>query len=130
MARGLQSPARMTANLFETAVPREVAEPGATVIDPAGLRQLVQDVGTSLGRLCDAIELADGGSEHLARHAFFAVLALAQLLDGAESDDRRIQLTLDRTRAAVAELLVELAPHAQGSDRAIACVVLEGPLLG
>src|SRR5262249_32912172 len=71
-------------------------------------------VDAALVRLCDAIDAPRAGDlplEQLARRAFVAVLALAQLLHGAYSEDDRIAQTIESTRRAVRDLLDALDPY-------------------
>lgn len=53
---------------------------------------------------------ASGFDARAAHDAFLAVLALAELLDHAYSDDERTATTLELTQLAVDELLDALAP--------------------
>ena len=49
--------------------------------------------------------------------AFMAVLALAQLLAGAYSDDARTSSTIELTQLAVGHLLDALEPYVTSQDR-------------
>jgi hypothetical protein len=96
-------------------------------VDLPGLRHHTNEIDFAVGRLCDA--LAHPNQEdvkELAYRAHRAVLQLAQMLDPADSDDRRTRDKLDLARAAVAALLDELAPLVSGADRAVRDVLLRG----
>jgi hypothetical protein len=95
-------------------------------IDLPDLHRQVRDVDFALARLCDALESQADDTDELARRAFHIVLGLGQLLDGADSDDRRTSDILDLTRIAVAELLDTLAPFVSNTDVALRMVVLDG----
>lgn len=95
---------------------------------PAWCRQ-VRDVEAALARFCDAMDSPrpdDPPLDQLAREAFMAVLALAQLLAGAYSDDTRTKTTLELTQLAVSELLDSLEPYVSCADRETRRVLLDG----
>lgn len=89
----------------------------------------VRSVDLALTTLCDAIDDPKPGDlplDRLARHAFMAVLALAQLLAGSYSDDPRTASTLALTQLAVGELLDALEPYVTNADRETRRVLLDG----
>jgi hypothetical protein len=89
----------------------------------------VRSLDTALSRFCDAIydpKPSDPPLERLARNAFMAVLALAQLLHGAYSDEPRASATLELTQRAVHELLDSLEPYVSGQDRDARRILLDG----
>ena len=89
----------------------------------------VRRVDTALTKFCDALDDPKPGDppcDRLARDAFMAVLALAQLLDGAYSEDERTASTLELTQHAVAELLDALAPYVTRADRETRRMLLDG----
>ncbi|HEY5949151.1 MAG TPA: hypothetical protein VIV40_26845 [Kofleriaceae bacterium] len=89
----------------------------------------VRNVDQALARFCDAIDDPKPDTpplDRLARNAFMAVLALAQLLAGAYSDDPRTSSTLELTQLAVGELLDALEPYVTRQDREARSVLLDG----
>ena len=79
-----------------------------TDVDLPGLRHYRNEIDFAVGRLCEALALDD--TKELAHRAYRAVLGLGQLLESADSDDRRTRDKLDITRDAVAALLDALDP--------------------
>ena len=89
----------------------------------------VRTVDHALTRFCDAIDdpkPTDPPRDKLVREAFLAVLALAQLLHGADSDDERTSRTLELMQHAVGQLLDALEPYVTGNEREARRVLLEG----
>ena len=88
----------------------------------------VRTVDCALTRLCDALDTPKPGDDPqlLARNAFMAVLALAQMLYGAYSDDTRTSHALEFTQHAVHELLDALGPYVTQQDREARRVLLDG----
>jgi hypothetical protein len=89
----------------------------------------VRTVDEALVRFCDAIDdpkPGDPSLDRLARDAFMAVLALAQLLAGAYSDDPRTAGALELTRLSVGQLLDALEPYVTVGDREARRVLLDG----
>ncbi len=89
----------------------------------------VRTVDRALTRFCDAIDdpkPTDLPRDRLVRDAFIAVLALAQLLYGAYSDDERTSATLELTQHAVGQLLDALEPYVSGQEREARRVLLDG----
>jgi len=96
-----------------------------TDVDLPSLRHHTNAIDSAVGRLCDALAQPDGEDlNELAHRAHRAVLAVGQLLDSADSDDRRTRDKLDLTRDAVAALLDELDPLVSRADRALRDVLL------
>jgi hypothetical protein len=98
-------------------------------IDFAAWCRHIHTVDVALTRFCDAIDdprPGDPPRDRLARDAFMAVLALAQLLDGAYSEDPRTSTTLELTQLAVHELLDALEPYVSRADRETRRVLLSG----
>jgi hypothetical protein len=89
----------------------------------------VRAVDRALTTFCDAIDdpkPSDPPLERLARNAFMAVLALAQLLAGAYSDHERTSSTIELTNLAVAHLLDALEPYVTRQDRDARRILLDG----
>lgn len=89
----------------------------------------IRSVDLALTTLCDAIDDPkpnDLPLDRLARHAFMAVLALAQLLATAYSEDPRTASTLALTQLAVGQLLDALEPYVMNADRETRRVLLDG----
>lgn len=98
-------------------------------VDFAAWCRHVRTVDEALHRFCDAIDDPkpdDPSLDRLARNAFMAVLALAQLLHGAYSDDSRTASTLALTQLAVEQLLDALEPYISGREREARKVLLDG----
>jgi hypothetical protein len=124
----------MTRSTIDTAFTSVLVEAGRirTEIDFAAWCRHVRTVDSALMRFCDAIDdpkPADPPLDRLARDAFMAVLALAQLLYGAYSDDERTSATLELTQHAVAQLLDALTPYVTRQDREARRVLLDGESL-
>jgi hypothetical protein len=101
-------------------------------IDFAAWCRHLRTVDTALMRFCDAIDDPRPDQppiDRFARDAYMAVLALAQLLYGAYSDDTRTSTALELTQHAVGELLDALEPYVSRSDRATRTVLLDGESL-
>ena len=111
-----------------TGVMLELARLRRTDFELPGLRRQVSAVDVSLGALCDAIEnVADHPDiAQLAHQAFLAVLALGQMLEGTDSEDRRTHDTLAITRDVIAELLDTLEPYVGHADRELRHVLFGG----
>ena len=89
----------------------------------------LRDMDDALARFCDALDSPtpiDAPIESLARDAYLAVLAFAQLIYGAHGDDERATSTLALTRIALHELLDALAPYVTRQDREARHVLLDG----
>jgi hypothetical protein len=98
-------------------------------VDFAAWCRQVREVDVALARFCDAMDAPrpdDLPVDRLARDAFMTVLALAQLLAGAYSDDTRTKTALELTQLAVAELLDSLEPYVSRADRETRRVLLDG----
>jgi hypothetical protein len=98
-------------------------------IDFAAWCHHVRTVDSALTRLADAIDDPkpdDPPADRLARNAFMAVLALAQLLHGTYSDEPRASSALELAQLAVHELLDALEPYVTGADREARRVLLDG----
>ena len=98
-------------------------------IDFAAWCRYVRTLDAALTRFCDAIDDPKPGDpplDRLARDAFMAVLALAQLLTGAYSDCERTTQTLALTQLAVGHLLDALEPYVLQQDRDARRVLLDG----
>jgi hypothetical protein len=98
-------------------------------IDFAAWCRHVRSVDLALTTFCDAIDDPKPGDpplDRLARHAFMAVLALAQLLAGAYSDHARTSSTLALTQLAVDHLLDALEPYVTSQDRDTRRILLDG----
>ena len=132
VARSMQCCARMlTRSTFDEAFTSVLVEAGRVPreIDFGAWCRHVRTVDTALTKFCDAIDDPKPGGaaiDRLARDAFMAVLALAQLLYGAWSDDERTLATLELTQHAVAQLLDALAPYVTRADRETRRVLLDG----
>jgi hypothetical protein len=127
----MQGHGRMTRSTIDSAFTNVLLEAGRVrnEIDFAAWCRHVRTIDDALTRFCDAID--DPKSEQppldrLARDAFMAVLALAQMLYGAYSDDTRTSTTLELTQHAVGELLDALEPYVSNADRATRHVLLDG----
>jgi len=121
----------MTRSTIDVAFTSVLVEAGRirTEIDFEAWCRHVRTVDAALIKFCDAIDdpkPADPPVDRLARDAFMAVLALAQLLYGAYSDDERTASTLAITQRAVDELLDALAPYVTNHDRDARRVLLDG----
>jgi hypothetical protein len=93
------------------------------------LTRHVHTVNVALSRFCDAFDDPTSTSlvrEQLARDAFMAVLALAQLLHGASIDHERRSATIERTQLAVDELLDALEPYVTAQEAETRRVLLDG----
>jgi hypothetical protein len=98
-----------------------------TDIDLPELHHHSKAIDVAVSRLCEALAAPpDDELKDLVRRAHRAVLALAQLLESADSDDRRTRDKLDLARGAVAALLDELEPLVSSADRALRDVLLRG----
>jgi len=89
----------------------------------------LRDVEDALARFCEALESPDPSDpqiESLAREAYLAVLALAQLLHRACADDEPTTTTLALSQIAVHELLDALSPYVTRQDREARSVLLDG----
>lgn len=98
-----------------------------TDVDLPTLRHHTNKIDFAVGRLCD--EIAQPQPQNigeLAHRAYRAVIELAQLLESADSDDRRTRDKLGLTRVAAAALLDALDPLVSRADRAIRDVLLRG----
>jgi hypothetical protein len=98
-------------------------------IDFAAWCRHVHGVDVALGRFCDAIDdpkPTDPPHDRLAREAFMAVLALAQLLAGAYSDEPRTSSALELTQLAVGQLLDALEPYVTRTESEARRVLLDG----
>jgi hypothetical protein len=126
LARAMHGAARMHVEDASTTVMLDLTRLQRTDIDLPDLHRHVRDVDFALARLCDALECPGADTDDVARRAFHIVLALGQLLDGADSEDRRTSDILDLTRIAVAELLDTLSPFVSNADLALRMVVLDG----
>jgi hypothetical protein len=112
-----------------TTVMLDLARLDRTDLTLPDLHWHVRAVDLSLGRLCDALDdpsATPDPLEAVAHGAYLAVLALGQLLHGADTEDRRARDALDLTRAAIAELLDTLGPLVSHADRAMRAVLLDG----
>ena len=121
----------MTRSLLDSAFTSVLVEAGRVRddVDFAEWCRHVRDVDTALIRFCDAIDVPKPGDpplDRLARSAFMSVLALAQLLYGAYSEDARTAETLALTQVAVGQLLDALEPYVTGQDREARKVLLGG----
>lgn len=80
-------------------------------------------VDGALMRLCDAIDDPQShdhsSADRLARDAYLSVLALAQTLHGAYSDDLKAQHALELTGLAVGKLLDALEPYVAPMTRSL-----------
>lgn len=135
VARGMHCSARM---VFRSTIDRAFTSVLVEVgrlhedIDFVAWCRHVRTVDRALARLCDAIDdpkPADPPLDRLARDAFMAVLALAQLLSGAYSDQPRTANALELTRLAVGQLLDALEPYVTQQDREARHVLLDGESL-
>lgn len=93
------------------------------------LTRHVHTVNIALTRFCDAFDdpaITAPTSEQLARDAFMAVLALAQLLRGASIDHERRSSAIERTQLAVDELLDALEPYVTVQEAETRRVLLDG----
>lgn len=93
------------------------------------LTRHVHTVNVALTRFCDAFDdptLTAPLREQLARDAFMAVLALAQLLHGASIDHERRSSTIERTQVAVDALLDALEPYVTAQEAEARRVLLDG----
>ena len=98
-------------------------------IDFAAWCHHVRAVDAALARLADAIDDPkpdDPSADLLARNAFLAVLALAQLLHGAYSDEPRTSSALELAQLAVHQLLDAHEPYVTSADRDARRVLLAG----
>ena len=98
-------------------------------IDFAEWCRHVRTIDTALARLGDAIDAPradDPPIDRLARDAYLAVLALAQLLHGTYSEDPRTLSTLELTQLAVGQLLDALEPYVAAEQREARRVLLAG----
>jgi len=87
-------------------------------VDLPRLRYYTNQIDFAIGRLCEALEQSDQEDvKELAHRAYRAVLGLAQLLDPADSDDRRTRDKLDLSRGAIDALLDELDTLVSGFGR-------------
>jgi hypothetical protein len=121
----------MTRSTIDSAFTSVLLEAGRirNDIDFAAWCRHVRTVDAALTRFCDAIDDPKADQpplDRLARDAFMAVLALAQMLYGAYSDDTRTSHTLELTQHAVAQLLDALEPYVSRADRATRNVLLDG----
>ena len=82
-----------------------------------------KQVDLAVGWLCDAAEAGEDVRD-LAWRAHHAVLQLAELLDDAESDDRRTRDKLDLARDAIGELLEVLEAVVNGRISKRDCAVI------
>ena len=122
---------RMTRSTIDSAFTSVLLEAGRirNDIDFGAWCRHVRTVDAALTRFCDAIDDPKPDQpplDRLARNAFMAVLALAQMLYGAYSEDTRTSTTLELTQHAVAELLDALEPYVSNADRATRRVLLDG----
>jgi hypothetical protein len=128
----MQSDAAMlTRSLIDHAFTSVLAEAGRLRqdIDFEAWCRHVRTVDAALVKLCDAIDDPKPDRppiDRLARDAFMAVLALAQLLAGAYSDDTRTMSTVALTQLAVGQLLDALEPYVTNQDRDARRVLLDG----
>ena len=86
----------------------------------------LRDMDDALARFCDALASPTPGEpplESLARNAYLAVLAFAQLI---HSDDERPTSSLAMTRIALHELLDALSPYVTQQDHEARAVLLDG----
>ena len=121
----------MTRSTIDVAFTSVLVEAGRihSEIDFVAWCRHVRTVDAALIRFCDAIDdpkPGDPPGERLARDAFMAVLALAQLLYGAYSEDERTSATLELTQHAVVQLLDALEPYVTRQDRETRHVLLDG----
>jgi hypothetical protein len=121
----------MTRSTIDTAFTSVLAEAGRLrhEIDFEAWCREVRSVDLALTTFCDAIDDPKPGDpplDRLARHAFIAVLALAQLLAGAYSEHDRTSATLELTQLAVGHLLDALEPYVTRQDRDARRVLLDG----
>jgi len=112
----MQCVARMTQPILDSAFTSALLEVGHlhNDINFAEWCRQIRVVDAAVTRLCDAIDFPDKGgppAHRLARDAYLAVLALAQVLYGAYSEDDRASTALELTQLAVAGLLEALEPY-------------------
>jgi len=92
----------------------------------------IRAVDTALCRLCDAIDDPRShdhpSADRLARDAYLSVLALAQTLHGAYSDDPRTQHALELTGLAVGQLLDALEPYVAEEARTLRFAIGREPM--
>ena len=121
----------LTRSLIDTAFTSVLVEIGRVRdgIDVTAWCRHMRTVEQALSRLCNATDdpvRSEPPLDRLAREAFMAVLALAQLLAGAYSANPRTAAALERTRFAVAQLLDLLEPYVTHGDREARKVLLDG----
>jgi hypothetical protein len=101
-------------------------------IDFAEWCRHIRAVDTALCRLCDAIDDPRAhdhpSADRLARDAYISVLALAQTLHGAYSDDARTQHALELTGLAVGKLLDALEPYVAEEARSLRFAIGREPI--
>lgn len=124
-------PPMLTRSLIDHAFTSVLVEVGRLRedVDFAAWSRQVRSVDEALGRLCDALDDPKPTAppiDRRAREAFMAVLALAQLLAGAYSDDTRTRSALELTQLAVGHLLDALEPYVTNQDREARRVLLDG----
>ena len=130
-ARGALRAAMLARSTIDSAFTNVLVQTGhlRSEIDFEAWCRHVRSVDAALATLCNAIDdpkPTDPPLDRLARHAFMAVLALAQLLSGAYSEHARTSAALELTQLAVAHLLDALEPYVTDQDRDTRRVLLDG----